>query len=215
MGLTLPLLLALVSLFSLYGPANGGCGWCDRCVDKFYREGIFPLIDAVNSYRRANGLRNLECDGVLVEVANIHVQDQEAVHPLKSSECPPNGHNWLSPIGWTLADIATLLPYLSDNVGNIKSCCFKKDGDDCMWKKPNELYPWYKPYGFEVSVVLGSDLSGASAEAAAKGALDSWKGSKGHNDVILAKGDNWRKLKKIGCFRRGEFVNCWMSSGQD
>merc|ERR1712080_634016 len=67
-------------LFSLYGPANGGCGWCDRCVDKFYREGIFPLFDAVNSYRRANGLSNLKCDEILTEVAYIHGLDQEAVN---------------------------------------------------------------------------------------------------------------------------------------
>jgi len=207
-------LFLVVCLFSVYRPTNGAWDWCSRSsLDKQYRDGIFPLIDAVNSYRRANGLR--KCDGVLVEVAYIHIQDQEAVHPLKSPDCPPNGHNWLSPIGWTLADIATLLPQYSNNVGNIKSCCFEKDGADCMWKKPRELYSWYKPYGFEVSVVLGTDLSGASPARAAKGAVEEWKRSKGHNDVILAKGDNWKKLKKIGCFHRGEFVSCWMSSGQD
>merc|ERR1712080_26035 len=93
----------------------------------------------------------------------------------------------------------------------MKPCCFKKDGSDCMWKKPNELYSWYKGYGFEISVVLGSDSD--SPEAAAKGALNSWKGSKGHNDVILAKGATWKKLTHIGCFRKGEFVNCWLSAG--
>merc|ERR1712080_667093 len=72
MGLTLPLLLAVVSLFSLYGPANGGCGWCERCQSKPYREGIFPLFDAVNSYRRANGLSNLKCDEVLTELLHTH-----------------------------------------------------------------------------------------------------------------------------------------------
>merc|ERR1712080_130133 len=162
MGLTLPLLLALVSLFSLYGPANGGASWCDRCVDKFYREGIFPLFDAVNSYRRANGLSNLKCDEILTEVAHIHTLDQEAVNPWKSSECPANGHNWLS------------------------------------------------RYGFEISAGV---YDSASPEAAAEGALNSWKGSKGHNDVILAKGDTWKKMTRIGCFRKGKFANCWFSSG--
>merc|ERR1712080_112378 len=156
------------------------------------------LFDAVNSYRRANGLSNLKCDEVLTELSYIHTLDQEAVHPLKSSECPANGHNWLSRVG-------------EKNGRNMKPCCFKKDGSDCMWKKPNELYSWYKGYGFEISVVLGSDSD--SPEAAAKGALNSWKGSKGHNDVILAKGATWKKLTRIGCFRKGKFANCWFSSG--
>merc|ERR1711890_29628 len=192
-----PLLLALVSLFSLYGPANGGCGWCDRCVDKFYREGIFPLFDAVNSYRRANGLSNLKCDEILTEVAYIHTLDQEAVNPWKSSECPANGHNWLSRVG-------------EEDGRNMKPCCYEKDGADCMWKKPNELYSWYKGYGFEISAGV---YDSASPEAAAEGAPNSWKGSKGHNDVILAKGDTWKKMTRIGCFRKGKFANCWFSSG--
>jgi len=206
-----PLLVVTLSLFT---PTNGDWDWCSRSdLDKEYRDGIFPLIDAVNSYRRANGLRNLECDAVLVEVAYIHVQDQETAG-IESSTCEKNGHNWLSTIGWTLADIATLLPQYSDDVGNIKTCCYKTDGADCMRKKPNELYSWYKPHGFEVSVVLGSDLSGASAQAAAKGAVGSWKTSKGHNDVLMAKG-NWKNKnwKNIGCFRRGKWVNCWLSEG--
>jgi len=189
-----------------------GWDWCSRSdLDKEYRDGIFPLIDAVNSYRRANGFRNLPCDAVLVEVAYLHVKDQEAAG-IESSTCEKNGHNWLSTIGFDLAEIATLLPQYSDNVVNIKTCCLKTDGGDCMWLKPNELYSWYKEWGYEVSVELGSEGAGASPQAAAKEALSSWKDSKGHNDVLLAKG-KWKNAiwKNIGCFRRGKWANCWLS----
>merc|ERR1712133_13221 len=59
-------------------------GWCDRTgQDKWFADRIFPLIDAVNDYRRQNGRPAIKCDEVLTETLStklrrIHRQVQSA-----------------------------------------------------------------------------------------------------------------------------------------
>jgi hypothetical protein len=61
-----------------------------------------------------------------------------------------------------------------------------------MWSKPKEFNPnWASGDGFEISCVGGTQT--------AQGALDCWKGSSFHMDVILNRGiwapfRNWGKI---------------------
>ena len=81
-----------------------------------------------------------------------------------------------------------------------------------MWKKPQEIAGWKalggQGNGFEIT--WGSKGSEVSLD----GAIKSWKGSKGHNNVMAGKGI-WATLTKIGCYfenRDGSgWANCWFS----
>jgi len=86
-----------------------------------------------------------------------------------------------------------------------------------MWKKPNQLHESYTGHGFEVTVGPQKGSAKGSPLTAA-GVLESWKGSKGHRDVILGNpGKNhWDKnVKKMGCFINEAWANCWFSKGSD
>jgi uncharacterized protein YkwD len=86
----------------------------------------------------------------------------------ETSQC--NMHSWSTKGPWT-------------------SCCYTPDHaqEQCMWDKPGELTD-YKHYAYEVA-------AGTSDPSAA---LNSWKTSPPHNDVILEqdiwKGDNWQAV---------------------
>merc|ERR1712126_652726 len=174
-------------------------GWCDRTgQDKWFDDRIFPLMDAVNDYRRQNGRPAIKCDEILTETAYRHTVNQIAKPPGSSSKCSSNGHSWLS----------------SDKQGfsRLKTCCYDNDAN-CMLNKPHELYEWYTGFGFEITCRVSKDSPLSEV-------LDCWKDSKGQigtivgeNDIILGK-NGW-DLKRIGCFRNGDWANCWFSEGWD
>jgi len=169
-------------------------GWCDRTgQDKWFDDRIFPLMDAVNDYRRQNGRPAIKCDEILTETAYRHTVNQIAENPQTSSKCSPNVHSWLS----------------SDKQGfsRLKPCCVDNN-NECMWNKPHELYEWYTGKGYEVTVGPGSQLSAGQV-------LEIWKDSKLHNDVILGKNGWEKRVKRIGCFVNDSWANCWFSEGWD
>merc|ERR1712025_34636 len=173
--------------------------WCDRNGQdrsKWYDDRIFPLMDAINDYRRQNGRPAIKCDEVLTETAYRHTLNQIAKPPQTSSKCSPNVHSWLS----------------SDKQGfsRLKPCCVDNN-NECMWNKPHELYEWYTGKGYEVTVGPGSQLTAYQV-------LEKWKGSKVQNDYILGK-NGGEVLNRIGCFLNDAvfdfWANCWFSEGYD
>lgn len=128
------------------------------------------LYDLVMNYRKQNGLKTIPISKNLTKVAQIHVKDMHENKPVHGN-C--NLHSWSEKGEWS-------------------GCCYTSDHAkaSCMWDKPRELTN-YKGNGYEIS--YGSYGTEASAERA----LNSWKNSTGHNNVILNKGiwdDEWKAI---------------------
>ena len=144
------------------------------------------LYDLINDYRKKHKLPAIPLSKSLSYVAKEHVKDLSLNHPDKGG-C--NLHSW-SPKGkWT-------------------ACCYTDDHKkaSCMWNKPSELTS-YKSNGYEIAC-MGVN----TAEAA----LDCWKGSPGHNDVILNH-TLWKTMKwnAIGIGMHEQYAVVWFGTVSD
>ena len=122
------------------------------------------LYEAVNEYRKQHNMKPIPLSVSLTVVAQSHVRDLIENKPFDDSgKCNP--HSW-------------------SNKGKWKACCYSsgKDGD-CMWNKPRELTA-YDSDGYEI-VMHWYDESDLDAEVPADEALETWKKSTNHNNVIL------------------------------
>ncbi len=146
------------------------------------------LYNIIMEYRKEKGLPHIPLSKSLTFVAQTHVKDLQT-SGLENSTC--NMHSWSSNGRWT-------------------SCCYTRDhaNASCMWNKPREL-TIYKGNGYEIA--YGSYGASASAEGALKG----WKGSSGHNNVIINQGiwyDQWNAIG-IGLFKG--FAVVWFGKETD
>ena len=155
----------------------------------------------VNNERRNAGLRPLHCDANMRWVAYKHLDDADegAKQNLAwGDEC--NLHSWL-----------------------VKSpCCYTSDHEnaECMWGKPyvscirpqmysqtngniQELSGWDDRTGFEISAWFSNKMSATQA-------INQWKGSSGHYDMIMSRG-KWSDLKTVGCGYRNNHAHCWFA----
>jgi hypothetical protein len=129
------------------------------------------LYNEIMDYRRMKGLASIPLSGALTLVAQTHVKDLQA-NKLENNSC--NMHSWSSNGTWT-------------------SCCYTDDHAkaSCMWNKPRELTS-YQGNGYEIA----HGAYGASVTA--ESALNGWKGSPGHNAVIINQGiwanSNWNAI---------------------
>lgn len=128
------------------------------------------LYDLIMSYRKQHKLPIIPISKSLTYVAQTHCKDLSDNKPDNVSGC--NAHSW------------------SDK-GTWKACCYTSDHKNAtgMWSKPRELTN-YKGNGYEIAFGSSSstyDNYVASPEAA----LNAWKNSSGHNDVIL-NNDIWK-----------------------
>lgn len=153
------------------------------------------LYDLIMAYRKANRLPVIPLSVSLTYVAQQHCKDLFTNKPDLNKGC--NTHSW------------------SDK-GTWKSCCYTADHKqaECMWNKPGELTN-YKSNGFEIAC--------GSSEAVYKDfvmtapyALDSWKGSVHHNNVIMNK-DIWKAVKwnAIGIGIYKGFATVWFGEIAD
>jgi hypothetical protein len=130
-------------------------------------------------YRASQGLSPIPLCKHLNTVAAVKIQDMLANPPRGSC----NMHSWSESPRWS-------------------SCCYRGGADGkCMWDKPKELTP-YRGAGYEVACGGGGALS-------AKGAIDCWRGSQGHSNVILNRGmwtDSWGA---VGVGIRGNYAVAW------
>ncbi|MBK7030062.1 MAG: CAP domain-containing protein [Bacteroidales bacterium] len=129
------------------------------------------LAKMINAYRVSEGLPALPYSYSLSLVAGIHCQDlyESYTH---SGRC--NLHSWSDKGSWT-------------------SCCYTDDHKkaECIWNKPRELTS-YQGDGFEIAYYTTRALE--DPKEYASDILESWKGSPGHNAVIINKGI-WKSVE--------------------
>ena len=150
------------------------------------------LYNIIMQYRYSKGLPKIPLSKSLTFVAQTHAKDFVNNRPDNgsfSSGC--NGHSW-------------------SNKGNWTACCYTSNHAraECMWSKPSELTS-YKGNGYEIS-------HRTSGIATAEGSLNGWKGSPGHNAVIINQGiwhdNNWQAIG-IGIYQG--YACVWFGTERD
>lgn len=143
------------------------------------------LYKLIMKYRQEKGLPPIPLSKSLTIVAQTHVKDLLENHPDKGN-C--NMHSWSSKGKW-------------------EACCYTDDHAKAssMWKKPRELTS-YQGNGYEIA------SGGASG---AEDALNLWKDSKSHNDVIINKGTWKAKWQAIGIGINNGYAVVWFGNEPD
>lgn len=150
------------------------------------------LYYLINEYRESLGLSKLSFSKSLTSVARAHVKDSHDYTPrLKLDERGIQGnlHSW-------------------SNNGNWRGGAYTPDHEhaEIMWDKPGELTD-YTGAGYEISVYhsIGIDP---------KLALDLWKSSSGHNDVIIGDND-WSFITTMGVAMDKNYSHVWFGGDED
>ena len=136
------------------------------CLSKDEKE----LYDLIMEYRKEYDLPVIPISKSLTFVAQTHCNDLFRNKPDNKTGC--NAHSWSDKGEWT-------------------ACCYTSDHKQAskMWSKPRELTN-YKGNGYEIAFG-SSDSRYDSYTATPEAALNGWKSSSGHNNVILNQ-DIWR-----------------------
>lgn len=168
---------------------DGGSGGGGGSVSVESSEEEDKLYDIIMQYRETKGLPRIPKSKSLYRVAQTHARDQQENYSSFGSDC--NMHSWSDKGNWT-------------------ACCYTANHAmaQCMWDKPRELTN-YKGNGYEISY-------GGNGTATAEPALAAWKGSSGHNAVIVNSGA-WqdRTWKAIGIGIRGGYADVWFGEEPD
>ncbi len=145
------------------------------------------LAEVINEYRASKGLSKIAISPSLTKVAKLHVKDLAENHPNKGV-C--NLHSWSDKGSWT-------------------ACCYTSDHKNAkgMWNKPRELTS-YKGNGYEIAAASSGTLT-------PKHALEMWKRSKGHHNVIINKGMWKREWKAIGAAIYKGYAVVWFGHEKD
>ncbi|MBI3134375.1 MAG: CAP domain-containing protein [Bacteroidetes bacterium] len=154
------------------------------------------LYHLISAYRSENNLPVIPLSKSLTFVAQQHCLDLYTNKPdIAGPGC--NAHSWSDQGKWT-------------------ACCYTPDHkqSQCIWDKPKELTS-YTGYGFEIACG-SSEPQYADFVMSATYALDSWKASKLHNNVILNK-ENWddQKWEAIGVGIYKGFACVWFGTETD
>ena len=161
---------------------------CHFCKDEK------ELYDLIMDYRKSKGLDEIPVSKALSIVAHSHAMDLNLNFDASKESC--NTHSWSESDVW-------------------KKCCYSSDhsNPECMWYKPREL-TYYEGNGYEIVVSRTGSHEGSSIKPEA--ALNSWKKSSGHNDVILNK-SIWKDLKwqSIGIGIEGDYACVWFGEETD
>lgn len=148
------------------------------------------LVNLVNEYRIEQGLDTIPISASLTAVAEAHVDDLQNNTP-DEGDC--NMHSWSGEGDWT-------------------SCCYTPDNAEaqCMWDKPNEITNGvYTGYGYEIAATGNAGLT-------AEEALDQWKNSVLHNDVMVNQGA-WVdvEFRAIGAAMSENYAVVWFGEETD
>jgi len=164
------------------GNCKKACGYCEYDCN-------MDLVNKINEYRQQNGLSWLPTDETLCKVAYYHARDTVKNRP-DTGNC--NMHSW----SWKRMDGIKW-----------KGCCYTRDHKNgkCMWKKPREFNSRFVGDGFEISYKT-------SGSANAEKALDSWKKSSGHNNVIMNRGIWTKNWSRIGAAYYGGAAHAWFAN---
>lgn len=145
------------------------------------------LYSLIMQYRRQLDLPDIPLSKSLTYVANLHVHDLMQ-HGPDVGDC--NSHSW-------------------SNKGNWSACCYTSDHAEakCMWSKPRELTR-YQGNGYEIA-------SWSSAGIDAISALEIWKGSYHHDQVIINQGPWTKKWNAIGIGLYKNYAVVWFGREED
>jgi hypothetical protein len=164
-------------------------GFTDEQTSVCLSEDEMSLYKAVNDYRISLGLPAIPISAKLCKVAQVHVNDLVLYSP-DSGLC--NLHSWSANGPW--------IP-----------CCYTSDHAkaNCMWQKPREI-AGYEDYGFEIS------YSSSAVANIPRNALEAWKGSAGHHNVIVNRAE-WKQMewKAIGVGIRNGYACLWFGATTD
>mgnify|MGYP001590513518 FL=1 len=151
------------------------------------------LYKLISNYRASKGLEEISLSPSLTFVAQTHAKDLALNIPLKG-KC--NAHSWSDQGDWEV-------------------CCYTShhNNSNCMWDKPAELTS-YKSAGYEIAArLLTKDQT---FKITAEEALDGWKKSSGHKQVILNiskwKSKRWQAIG-IGIYNGAACV--WFGEEKD
>lgn len=194
MRLMIFLLVCFLS-FSGYSQSGPADLWSDVAEAPSFRlnDAENELISAVNNYRKKNKLDPIPVSASLSLVARLHVIDLSENYRY-GSKC--NLHSWSANPRWS-------------------SCCYTNDHRQasCMWDKPREL-TGYPGDGYEIAFFSDEDY--ASASDFIEAALDGWKSSRGHHDLIVNRG-KWdtASWKAMGVGVYNGFAVIWFGEVTD
>ena len=150
------------------------------------------LYYKINAYRESLGLPKLSFSKSLTEVARAHVRDSNTYTPenqVDSRGIKGNLHSWSANGSWTPVVYTSDHHYMYD-----------------MWSKPREITN-YTGNGYEISAKYSGMISPDTA-------LNLWKNSPGHNQVMSTKG-MWSDLKTMGVSIDGGYAHVWFGSDAD
>ncbi len=146
------------------------------------------LVEVINRYREENGLPTIPVSPALTYVAEYHVYDLSTNSPY-AGDC--NLHSWSDKGHWT-------------------PCCYKPDNGSglCMLDKPRELTE-YTGDGFEIAAQYSITMTPNCA-------LESWRNSPSHHDVILNRG-KWAdyEWKAVGVAMSKYYAVVWFGAETD
>lgn len=151
------------------------------------------LATLINEYRVALGLEPFTISRSLTTVARAHVIDSNNYSPAQGVDqrgIKCNLHSWSINGSWS-------------------PVCYTSDHQYAqqMWDKPRELTS-YTGNGYEISVgSYGGSISPSKA-------LDLWKGSSGHNNVIIGAG-SWSTLTIMGVGINEGYAHVWFGKEPD
>jgi len=152
------------------------------------------LYEALNNYRQERNLPAIALSRSLTLVAQVHCRDLAINQPHRRSNC--NMHSWSRKGLW-------------------QACCYTPDHkrSECMWNKPRELSA-YQGDGFEIAFYTTAPYTDAALFA--EKAMNSWKASKGHNDVMVNRG-TWKniKWKAVGIGYYEGYATIWFGMEPD
>jgi hypothetical protein len=159
---------------------------------------ITKLPALINDYREANGLARIPLSSKLTAVAIAHVIDLNTYQPHLACGESGNLHSWSNHGSWTD----------TPGDGGWKGCCYLPDPShtQCMWDKPKEIAN-YSSNGYEIAA------AGVTGPA---DALNSWKTSTLHNDVILNRG-TWTTFQwqALGAMYGANYACAWFGTTPD
>lgn len=147
------------------------------------------LLARLNAYRVQQGLMAVPKSPSLTQVAEAHVADLERNPP--TPHC--NGHSWSPSRRW-------------------KACCYTDDHAkaQCMWNKPQEITGGvYSGRGFEI-------WAQRSGEMTLDFALEGWKSSHAHHQVIINQGP-WMAVQwqAVGAAVSQHYAVVWFGMDAD
>lgn len=152
------------------------------------------LANLINDYRQANGLGRVPLSRSLTQVAQLHVKDLVENSPDSGTDSrglPCTLHSW-------------------SNKGNWTPVCYTSDHEYAsgMWNKPREITNnVYNSNGYEISYWI-------STSATPQGALDGWKNSAAHRQVILQQ-NGWPNWQAMGVGMRDGYAVVWFGQITD